>query len=154
MVIVGLKEEFHMWQIWLIIAGVCLIVEIMTVGFLIFWFAIGAILAMIVSWFTDNLIIQTSVFVISSTILIFATKPFVKKFVNNKNTIKTNVYSTVGKIGIVTKDIDSIHSLGQVKVDGEVWSAIGMNDMSITQGTEVEIKEIKGVKAIVSPIQK
>ncbi len=143
-----------MWQIWLIIAGICLIIEIMTVGFLIFWFAIGALLTMVVSFFTNNIIIQTSVFVISSTILIFATKPFVKKFANNKNAIQTNVYSTVGKIGIVTKDIDSLQSLGQVKVGGEVWSAIGLDDMNIPQGTEVEIKEIKGVKAIVAPLQK
>lgn len=143
-----------MWQIWLIIAGICFIIEIMTVGFLIFWFAIGALLAMVVSLFTDIIIIQTSVFVISSTILIFATKPFVKKFVNNKNAIQTNVYSTVGKTGIVTKDIDSIQSLGQVKVGGEVWSAVGLDDINIPQGTEVEIKEIKGVKAIVAPIQK
>lgn len=100
-----------MWQIWLIIAGVCLIIEIMTVGFLIFWFSIGALVAMIFSFFTDNIIIQTSVFVISSSILIFATKPFVKKFANTKNTIPTNVYSTIGKTGIVTKDIDSIHSI-------------------------------------------
>lgn len=99
-----------MWQIWLIIAGVCLIIEIITVGFLIFWFAIGALLAMVVSLFTDNLILQTAVFVLSSGILIFATKPFVKKFVNKKEGIKTNVYSIVGKTGIVTKDIDSIRS--------------------------------------------
>ena len=143
-----------MWQIWLIIAGICLIIEIMTVGFLIFWFAIGALLTMVVSFFTNNVIMQTSVFVVSSTILIFATKPFVKKFANNKNAIQTNVYSTVGKIGIVTKDIDSLQSLGQVKVGGEVWSAIGVDDMNISQGTEVEIKEIKGVKAIVAPLQK
>ena len=143
-----------MWQLWLIIAGICLILEIITVGFLIFWFAIGALLAMIVSFFTENVIIQMSVFVISSTILIFATKPFVQKFVNKKDSIKTNVYSTVGKTGIVTQDIDSIQALGQIKVDGEVWSAIGINDMNIPQGTEVKIKEIKGVKAIVSPIQK
>ncbi len=143
-----------MWQIWLIIAGICLIIEIMTVGFLIFWFSVGALLTMIVSFFTDNLIIQTSVFVLSSTILIFATKPFVQKFVNKKEGIKTNVYSTVGKTGIVTKDINSIESCGQIKVEGEVWSAMGFNDMNIPQGTEVEIKEIKGVKAIVTPIEK
>lgn len=142
-----------MWQIWLIIAGVCLIIEIMTVGFLIFWFSIGALLAMITSFFTDNLIIQTSVFVISSAILIFATKPFVQKFVNKKDGIKTNVYSKVGKTGIVIKDIDSIKALGQIKVEGELWSAIGLNDMNIPQCTEVEIKEIKGVKAIVAPIK-
>lgn len=143
-----------MWQIWLIVAGVCLIIEIMTVGFLIFWFAIGALFAMIVSFFTNNLIIQTSVFVLSSGILIFATKPFVKNFVNKKDSIKTNVYSIVGKTGIVTKDIDTIQALGQVKVDGEIWSAIGLNDTTISQGTEVEIKEIKGVKAIVTPTKK
>lgn len=143
-----------MWQIWLILSGVCLIIEIMTVGFLIFWFAIGALLSMVVSFFTDNIVLQTSVFVLSSTILIFATKPFVKKFANNKNAIQTNVYSTVGKTGIVTKDIDSIQALGQIKVGGEVWSAIGLDDINIPQGTEVEIKEIKGVKAIVAPIKK
>ena len=107
-----------MWQLWLIIAGICLIIEIMTVGFLIFWFAIGALLAMVVSFFTDNLIIQMSVFVLSSTILIFTTKPFVQKFVNRRDGIKTNVYSTIGKVGIVTKDIDSIECLGQIKVNG------------------------------------
>lgn len=143
-----------MWQIWLIIAGICLIIEIMTVGFLIFWFAIGAILAMITSLFTSNLIIQTSVFVVSSAILILATKPFVQKFINNKNEVKTNVYSTVGKTGIVTQDIDWVQSLGQVKVDGEVWSALSFDNKNIPQGTEVEIKEIKGVKAIVAPTQK
>jgi len=100
-----------MWQIWLILAGICFIIEIITVGFLIFWLAIGSLFAMIVSLFTDNLIIQTSVFVISSTLLIFTTKPFVKKFVDNKNTVQTNVYSIVGKTGIVTKEIKSINSI-------------------------------------------
>ena len=52
-----------MWQIWLIISGVCFIVEIITVGFLIFWLAIGALFAMLVSFFTDNIVIQTAVFV-------------------------------------------------------------------------------------------
>ena len=43
-----------MWQIWLIIAGICLIIEIITTGFLVFWFSIGALLAMITSLFTNN----------------------------------------------------------------------------------------------------
>ncbi len=99
-----------MWQIWLILSGICLIIEIMTVGFLIFWFAIGALLAMLVSLFCNNLMIQTSVFVLSSTLLIFTTKPFVQKFVNKKASIQTNVYSTVGKTGMVIQDIDSIQA--------------------------------------------
>ena len=142
-----------MWQIWLIIAGVCLIGEIMTTGFLVFWLSIGALLSMVVSFFTDNIIIQTAVFVISSAILIFATKPFVKKFAKTKD-VKTNAFSIIGQNGIVTEDIDSINSKGQVKVDGETWSAVGKNDIDISKGTEIEVVEIKGVKAIVKPVNK
>lgn len=140
-----------MWQFWLLAAGVFFIVEILTVGFLIFWLGIGALITMLVSIFTDNLIIQTTVFVISSTILIFATKPFVKKFAKNTSSLKTNVYSIVGKTGIVLKDINSIEVNGQIKVDGEVWSAIGIDDMNIKEGTEVSIVKIDGVKAVVVP---
>ena len=142
-----------MWQIWLVIAGVCLVIEIMTTGFLVFWLAIGALISMIVSLFTDSILIQTAVFVISSAILIFATKPFVKKFAKTKN-VKTNAFSIIGQNGIVTKEIDSINSKGQVKIDGETWSAVGKNDMDIPKGTEVEVLEIKGVKAVVTPVKK
>lgn len=143
-----------MWYIWLILAGLFLIAEAMTVGFLIFWLSIGSLFAMITSFFTDNIFIQTAIFVISSTILIFATKPFVKKFTQAKSPIKTNVYSIIGKTAIVTQEINSIHSTGQIKVDGEVWSAIGENDSSIIpKDSEVKILEVKGVKAIVTPIK-
>ncbi len=142
-----------MWQIWLVIAGVCLVIEIMTAGFLVFWLAIGALISMIVSLFTDSILIQTAVFVISSAILIFATKPFVKKFAKTKN-VKTNAFSIIGQNGIVTKEIDSINAKGQVKIDGETWSAVGKDDMDIPKGTEVEVLEIKGVKAVVTPVKK
>ena len=142
-----------MWKIWLIISGVCLIAETFTAGFLIFWFSIGALLTMIVSLFTTNIIVQTSVFIISSTILIFATKPFVKRFSKDTDTVKTNVYSIIGKTGIVIEEINSLHSKGQIKVAGEVWSAISDNDTVIPKDSEVEVLEIKGVKVIVSPIK-
>ena len=141
-----------MWYVWLILAGVFVIGEVLTSGFLIFWLGLGALIAMAVSFITDNIIIQTTVFLISSVILILATKPLVKKFANTE-TVKTNVSSIIGKKGLVTKDINSINSTGQVKVDGELWSAIGENDMEISKGTEVEVVEIKGVKVIVTPIK-
>ena len=141
-----------MWNIWLIAAGIFLIIEAFTVGFLIFWLSIGSLLAMVVSFFTDNLVIQTTTFVVSSCILIFATKPFVNKVTQNIKTTKTNVYSLVGKIGIVTKEIDSIDSVGQVKVGAETWSAISDNEDTIPEGTKVKVLEVKGVKAVVEPI--
>ena len=141
-----------MWQVWLIIAGLFFVGEIATVGFLIFWFGIGALIAMIVSFFTSNIIIQTTVFIISSTILIFATKPFVKKFADVKKT-NTNVYSIIGKRALVIKTIDPIHSVGQIKINGEIWTAESIDNQVIDEGSEVEILEIKGVKTIVKPIK-
>lgn len=141
-----------MWQIWLIAAGIFFIFEMITVGFLIFWLGIGAILAMIVSLFTNNIVIQTAVFVVSSTILIFATKPLVSRFTKNDKKVSTNVYSIIGKKGIVTEDINIIEGTGQIKVNGEVWSAICNGNSTISSGTEIEVKEIRGVKALVEPI--
>ena len=137
-----------MWYLWLIAAGIFFIVEIATTGFLIFWLGIGSILAMITSFITNNLFIQTAVFVVSSIILILLTKPLVSKYIDNKKPIPTNAYSIIGKIGIATTDIDSING-GQVKVNGEIWSAKA--DTTIVKDTKVEILRIEGVKLIVKP---
>ena len=137
-----------MWQFWLIVAGICLVIEIATVGFLVFWFGIGALLAMITSFFTDNLIIQTVVFILSSTVLLFFTRPFVNKF-SPKEKVKTNAFSIIGKKGIVTQTINPITGEGQVKVGSEVWSAKSSEDVKIEKGLEVEVLDIDGVKAIV-----
>ena len=142
-----------MWHYWLIAAGVFFIGEIMTVGFLLFWLGISALIAMVVSFFTSNVIIQMSVFIISSIILILATKPLVKKFVNEKN-VKTNAFSLVGKNALVIQDIDNLNSVGQIKVNGEIWSAQSSeDDINIPIDSEVKIVKIEGVKAIVKPIK-
>lgn len=144
-----------MWQFWLIASGIFFIAEIITTGFLVFWLGIAGLITMCISFFTDNLMIQASVFVILSAVLILATKPFVNKFVNKKETTeKTNAFSIIGKTAIVIKDIDSINGVGQIKVDGEVWSAEGINGSNIEKGIKVEVKEIDGVRAIVAPISK
>lgn len=137
-----------MWQFWIVLAGVFFVIEAFTIGFLVFWFGIGAILAMIVSFFTDSLLIQTLVFLISSTVLLFFTRPFVNKFSENKET-QTNAFSIIGKKGIVTKTIDPISGQGQIKVGSEVWSAKSKNEVKIEKGYEVEVLEIDGVKAVV-----
>ncbi len=141
-----------MWHIWLITAGVFFVLEIFTVGFLVFWFGIAALLAMLVSFITNNLIIQTTVFVISSALLIFATKPLVKKL-SNKDNIKTNVYSLTGKKAIVIEDIDWATGSGQIKIEGQVWSAKTKEQLNIPKGTEVEVESIEGVKAYVKPLK-
>ena len=141
-----------MWQIWLIASGIFIIIEIFTVGFLVFWLAIASLIAMLVSFFTNSIVVQTSVFVICSAILIFATKPLVDKF-SKKDKVPTNVYSIIGKKAIVIKDIDWSTGKGQIKLNGEVWSAKTKEEIDIPKGTEVEIESIDGVKVFVRPIK-
>jgi len=138
-----------MWQFWIIISGIFFIIEMATVGFLMFWFGIGALIAMIVSLFTTNIAIQASVFILSSTILLFFTRPFVNKFTKKNSEIQTNAYSIIGKKGIVIKTIDPISGKGQVKVGTEVWTAKSKDNTKLETGLEVEILEIDGVKAVV-----
>ena len=141
-----------MWSIWLIAAGVFFVAEIATTGFLIFWLGIGSLLAMITSFITNSIMIQTIVFVVSSCILIPLTKPLADKFSNGK-VVSTNSYSLIGKNGIVTIDINPIESVGQVKVNGEIWSAKTEDESTISKGTEIEVVKIDGVKLVVSPIK-
>ncbi|MDR0978830.1 MAG: NfeD family protein [Lachnospiraceae bacterium] len=145
-----------MWQVWLILAGVFFILEAVTTGFLIFWLGLGAIIAAVTSFIPfvgDNVFIQTAIFVISSTILILSTKPLVNKYFDNKKSVLTNSYSLIGKKAIVIKDINSLDGTGQIKVNGEVWSAKPeIDDGTIAKGTEVEILGIDGVKTVVTPV--
>lgn len=138
-----------MWQTWIILAGIFFVIEIATVGFLVFWFGVGALIAMVASIFISNIAIQTTIFVISSTILLFFTRPLANKLAKKDNFVQTNAYSIIGKKGIVTKDIDPITGQGQVKIGTEIWSAKSYNETKIEAGTEIEVIEINGVKAIV-----
>lgn len=141
----------QMWQIWLIVSSLFFIGEMLTIGFLLFWPAIASLISMVVSIFVPNaIVLQTAVFVITSAALIFFTKPLANKYLYKK-TVPTNAYSLIGKKGIVTLDINSIESCGQVKVNGEIWSAKSNTEEIIKKGTEVEILEIDGVKLLVEP---
>lgn len=138
-----------MWQFWLIAAGIFFVIEMATVGFFVFWFGIGALISMVVSFFVPDIYIQAIVFVVSSTILIFLTKPLTDKFILKDKTITTNAYSIIGKIGIVTKEINPIEGIGQVKIGGETWSAKTLSEEIIPENTEIEVVKIDGVKAVV-----
>lgn len=141
-----------MWVFWLIAAGVFFIIEMATIGFLVFWLGIGALLAMVTSFITDSIFIQALVFVVTSTLLLIFTRPLVNKFIKTPKELKTNAYSIIGKKAIVISKINNIEGIGQIKIDGEVWSAKSFDDEDIPEDTEVEITEIDGVKAVVKRI--
>lgn len=139
-----------MWQFWLLLAGICVIIESFTLGFFVFWFAIGALFALIVSLFTTNIIIQSVVFVVTSTLLLLLTKPLIKSFVKMPKAKATNVYGLINKEGLVLEDIDSLNSTGKVKVNGELWSAV--SDTNIPKDSKIKVLSIDGVKLKVQKI--
>lgn len=141
------------WQVWLIIAGVCLVIEIATVGFLVFWFAVAALITALLSLFIHNVIAQTVIFILTSVILILLTKPLTNK-ITKKDVAVTNSNTVIGKEAIVTKEINTTAgSVGQIKVAGDTWSAITENyDNPITVGSTVKILRIDGVKLVIEPI--
>lgn len=142
-----------MWYIWLIAAGIFFIAEIMTVGFMIFWLGIAALVVTVISLFVDNIFIQMAIFVVLSAILLLLTKPFIDKFVTKKDDkVATNAFSIIGKEAKVIKKTDSVTKLGQIKVGTETWTAKDTNDGVLEEGEIVKIDSIDGVKAIVSKI--
>ena len=141
------------WQVWLIVAGICFIVEIATVGFLIFWFGVAALITCLLSLFIHNVIVQTVIFIVLSVALIGLTRPFANKM-NKKDNVVTNSNAIIGKEGIVTKQINSHPGdVGQVKVGSDTWSAI-VNDYNdiIPIGSTIRVLGIDGVKLIIEPI--
>lgn len=140
-----------MWGFWLIASGIFFVLEIFTAGFLIFWLGIAGLFAMVTSFITASIGIQTLVFVASSCVLILCTRPLINKFLkfDKTDTLPTNVYRMIGREGIVVEDINALAYTGKVKVYGELWSAI--SDMDIEKGTRVVVTEVDGVKLKVEP---
>jgi membrane protein implicated in regulation of membrane protease activity len=129
---------FYFWLILVIFLGM---IELITVGLVSIWFVISGIVAMILSFFIDNFVVQFGVFVILGVVLMLFTRKTLEKYFPKP--IKTNLDRVVGLEGIVTEEIRK-DSVGEVKVDGKRWSAIA--DKEIKVGSIVKILHIDGVK--------
>ena len=137
---------------WLIAMIVLLIVEGLVPGLVSIWFALGALAAMISSFFHAPFWLQLVWFIVVSLAALCLTRPLVKKYVNAK-TQPTNADALIGKECIVTESIDNIAGEGAVKISGQVWTARSSDDsVKLEQGQIVKVKEIQGVKLIVELI--
>jgi membrane protein implicated in regulation of membrane protease activity len=130
-----------MFYFWLVIVIFLGFLEAATVNLVSIWFIVSGLVALVVSFFTKNFIIQFGIFVILGLILMVTTRKSLQKMFSHKE--KTNLDRIIGTKGIVTETIEK-YGVGEVKVDGKRWSAIG--DTKIEEGTLVKILEINGVK--------
>ena len=133
---------FSITTIWVVLIVVFIVLEAMTLGLTSIWFAFGALFALVASLIFDSLLIQITVFLISSIVLLYFTKPIAKKYLKAGQE-KTNVDSLIGAKGVVTKEIEK-HIYGLVKVNGQIWTAYSDEDLYIDD--EITVEEIKGVK--------
>ena len=130
-----------MFYVWLAVSICLAILEMATVNLVSIWYIISGILTMIVSLFTDNIVIQLAVFVIGGTILLILTKKSINKILPKKT--RTNLDRIIGMEGIVTESITK-KVPGEVKVDGKCWTAIAEENIPVD--STVKILEINSTK--------
>ena len=139
---------FSLPVMWLIILVVLALAEAATINLVSIWFAAGALTALLVSLFCQNFWIQLVVFLFVSTLCLALVRPLAqKKFTPHLR--PTNLDLLLGQYGVVTEDIDNLAATGQVKVDGQIWTARNEVEEPIPAGSIVQVLRIEGVKIIV-----
>lgn len=142
--------ENYIVYVWIAFAVFMLICEALTTQLVSIWFVIGGACAALSCMFTDNILIQSIVFIVVSLACLIVTRPLVKKMKLKKE--PTNSDRLIGRVGIVTVDIVNKLGEGQVNVDGKVWSAKSFDDREIKSGANVRISSIEGVKLVVEVV--
>lgn len=143
------RGNFMQPLIWLGILAVLLLIEAITAGLTTIWFAGGALIAAVASYFGADLIVQLLLFLCVSLVLLIFTRPLALKYFNKK-TIQTNVNSLIGKKAVVIQDIDNLAQTGKVQINDIEWTARSTDDgKKISKDAIVFIREIHGVKLIV-----
>lgn len=137
--------------IWLILLVVFISMEAATVTVVSIWFAAGALVAMIANLLGAQLWLQITLFIAVSVILLLSLRPLLKKYFTPRLT-RTNVDAVIGKVGIVTADIDNIAAQGRIKLGAMEWTARSSSGEKIPAGTRVAVDKIEGVKAFVTPV--
>ena len=136
------------WGVWVIIAIVFAVVEMVTTEFFSLFFALGGLVTALLAVVTEDWVLQTVVFIVASVIFTWRLRPLLlRSYLSNE--VKTNVARQAGRVGIVVQEINNLEAQGQVKVDGELWTARSESGETIAAGQRVEVVRIEGVKAIV-----
>ncbi len=138
------------WLIWLIIGVICLIVEIFDPAVFFVSLGIGGLVTSPISTLGVAIWLQVLIFgVVSFVVFLFMRKVYEKLL--KKNKVETNVYALVGKQGIVISPILP-DGRGEVKVGGEIWTAIVEDNSEANNGAKIQVLSIDGNKLIVKKI--
>ncbi len=112
----------NLWQLWTVIAVACLIMELVSGGFFIICFSVGAGAAAVAT-LVGGLGWQVLTFVVFSALSIFLVRPFALKFLHEDKPIPvSNADAIIGRVGRVSETIVA-GNFGRVAIDGDDWKA-------------------------------
>ncbi len=127
----------NMWQVWAVIAIVCLILELSSGDFFIICFSIGAVFALISAVLGLNIYWQILVFAIFSLLSVLFVRPVALRYLHKNDPNKlSNADALMGRTGRVTEEIKADAS-GYVQIDGDLWKAV--SESNIAEGTTVRV---------------
>lgn len=150
-------EQFG-WIFWIILGVALIIAEIFTLGFVLFWFGIGALAAAFAGLLgVNNFGIQFLIFASVSIILTVMSRTILAKYFHHRDedSVKTGVDSLPGKVGTVTISSKGSLNEGAVKVFGSTWTAFPVDgEPALLEGEKVEVVLVKGSSIYVSKVNK
>ena len=129
----------NMWQIWAIVAVVCLILELSSGDFFIICFSIGAAVSVLAAVLGANVYWQIALFALFSLLAIFTIRPVALRYLHKNEPNKpSNADALLGRTGRVTEYIPA-DATGYVQIDGDLWRAVSSTKTPIDKGTSVRV---------------
>jgi membrane protein implicated in regulation of membrane protease activity len=136
------------WLIWLILAGLFAIAEVLSLDLVLIMAAGAAALAAVVAAIGVGLAGQVVVFAISALGLLLVVRPAARRALNTSPRVETGVQRLIGQHAVVLETVDQHRGL--VKLHGEQWSARSFDPAQVLEiGRTVNVMEIKGAVALV-----
>jgi membrane protein implicated in regulation of membrane protease activity len=140
----------QVWVIWLIAAGILGVGEMHQGGFYLAPFALGAVIAAIVSLLGAGAALSAVAFVATSTLVFATLRPVARRHRQLPPSIRTGAAALIGRPAIVLERIANDEGVGCVRIGGEVWTARSYDDDEVIDaGERVEVVEIRGATALV-----
>ena len=137
------------WIVWLILAVVFAVGEVLTMGFFLAPFAGGALAAALAAAAGAGFVVSGLVFLAISSVAFMALRPVARRHLRLPAELRTGTAALVGKTGTVVEAVD--RDSGSVRIDGEVWTARPYDeDESFEAGQRVHVLQIRGATALVS----
>ena len=145
------------WILWAVL-GICFITaEVFTLGFVLLWFGIGAIVAALASFLGIGVTGQVLIFFLVSIVLTVMSRTIFDNVFNwgSDKEIKTGIDTLPGKVGTVRKSSKGALNAASVRVYGSNWKAFPVDGESVfEEGEKVEVVRVEGASIYVRKANK